>query len=328
MKNLLKVVKTAFGSWSTDKAPKMAAALAYYSAFALAPMLFIAIAVAGLAFGQEAARGQVVSQIEGLVGEDSAKAIQDVLQKVNQPKASIVASIIGFFALLFGASGVFGELQDSLNVIWKVKKKPGRGILGTLKDRFLSFSMVLGLGFLLLVSLVVSAGLAALGNLIGGDDAGFLLKALSFVFSFVVVTGLFSLMFRYLPDARTRWKHALIGGAVTAILFTAGKFAIGAYLGHSKVVSTYGAAGAFLLVLLWVYYSSQILFLGGEVTKAYADADGRAPAPDPDAVRVKETATGPAKRAVDSSRDRKPATRARGREIIIRLPFRRRQRDT
>lgn len=292
MRRIWDVAKTAVARWSGDKAPKMAAALAFYCSFALAPILFIAIWVAGIVFGEEAARGEVVGQIQGLVGEESARAVEDVLRKVREPKSNVLASILGLLALMFGASGVFAELQDSLNVVWKVEKKPGRGIWGTVKDRFLSFSMVLGLGFLLLVSLVVSAGLAALGAWVGGENAGGLLKSLSVLFSLAVVTTLFSMMFRFLPDARTPWKEAFAGGAVTAALFTLGKVAIGAYLGRGSVSTTYGAAGAFLLVLLWVYYSSQILFLGAEFTKAYADLRGRPPRPDADARRVEE-ATAP-----------------------------------
>lgn len=313
MSRLVRVARTALGRWSDDKAPKMAAALAFYSSFALAPLLFIAISVAGLVFGQDAAREGVVAQIQGLIGEGSARAVDEVLQRVSEPKTGTLASIVGLLALVFGASGVFAELQDSLNVVWRVKKKPGRGILGTVKDRFLSFTMVLGLGFLLLVSLVVSAALAALGELIGGADAGILLKALSFLFSLAVVTALFTLMFRFLPDARTRWAEALAGGAITAFLFTLGKFAIGAYLGQGSVATTYGAAGAFLLVLLWVYYSSQILFLGAEVTKAYADLRGHAPSPDPDAVPAEDA-------SARTARSPRPA------EIVIELGSRRRRR--
>ncbi len=296
MKRILGVASTAFSRWNSDKAPKMAAALAFYSSFALAPILFFAIWIAGLVFGQEAARGEVVSQIQGLIGADSAKAVEDVLRKVNEPKSNVLASLLGLLALMFGASGVFAELQDSLNVVWKVAKREGRGLWGTVKDRFLSFSMVLGLGFLLLVSLVVSTGLAALGNWVGGENAGWLLKALSFVFSFAVVSALFSLIFRFLPDARTPWTETFVGGAVTAFLFTLGKFAIGTYLGTGSVSTTYGAAAAFLLVLLWVYYSSQILFLGAEFTKALADLRGHTPPPDGDARRVAASATGKARK--------------------------------
>jgi membrane protein len=286
-KGVWALVKETVRRWSEDRAPKMAAALAFYSCFALGPLLFLAIQVAGLVFGQEAAQGQVVREIQGLVGKDSAQAIESVLTKVSEPKSGLLASIIGFAALLIGASGVFGELQDSFNIIWKVEKKPGRGIWGTLKDRFLSLSMVLGLGFLLLISLVVSAGLSALGSWIGGEDAGWLLQAGSVLFSLGVVTSIFALMFRLLPDAETRWRDTWLGGLVTAGLFTLGKFGIGLYLGQSATMSTYGAAGAFLLVLLWVYYSSQILFFGAEFTKARADLRGRVPPPDADARPVR-----------------------------------------
>ena len=306
------LLRTSVGRWSEDKAPKMAAALAFYSCFALGPLLFLAIQVAGLVFGREAAQGQVVHEIQGLVGKESAKAVEDVLRNLSEPKTGLLASIIGFVALLIGASGVFGELQDSFNVIWKVEKKPGRGVWGTLKDRFLSLSMVFGLGFLLLISLVLSAGLSALGTWIGGEDAGWLLQAASVLVSLGVVTTIFALMFRALPDARTSWKDAWFGGLLTAALFTLGKFAIGVYLGQGSVATTYGAAGAFLLVLLWVYYSSQILFLGAEVTKAYADLRGHAPAPDPDAVP-----------AENAGRARSPRHSA---EIVIQLGSRRRRR--
>ena len=288
MKRIKEALGATFRGWKDDKAPKLAAALAYYSCFALPPLLVIAIWIAGVAFGREAAMGEVVKQIEGMVGRTSAETIQTILVKAGELRPGVLGTIIGVLALLFGASGVFGELQDSLNIIWKVKKKPGRGILGTLKDRFFSLTMVLGLGFLLLISLILSAGLSALGTWIGGEDAGWLLQAASFLVSLAIVSGVFTLMFRYVPDARTPWKYALIGGVATAVFFSAGKFAIGAYLGHSKIATAYGAAGAFLLVLLWVYYSSQILFMGAELTTALATRSGAAPKPDEDAVREKK----------------------------------------
>ena len=286
MKRLKDLLVATFRNWSDDKAPKLAAALAYYSCFALPPLLVIAIWIAGAVFGKAAAMGEVVHQIEGLVGRSSAETIQQILIRVGELKAGAIGTVVGALALLFGASGVFGELQDSLNIIWKVKKKPGRGILGKLKDRFLSLTMVMGLGFLLLVSLVLSAGLSALGSWIGGAEAGFLLIALSFVVSLAIVASIFSLLFRFVPDARTPWKYAWIGGLATAVLFSGGKFALGAYLGTSKIATSYGAAGAFLLVLLWVYYSSQILFLGGELTTALSSRSGGGPKPDEDAIRI------------------------------------------
>jgi len=316
MKRLFGLLGKTFKRWSLDKAPKLAAALAYYSAFAIAPLILIAIGVAGLVFGAEAARGEIMGQLQGLIGQENARTVEETLQRVNKPRAGILATLLGGLALLFGASGVFGELQDSLNLIWKVEKKPGRGILGKIKDRFLSFTMVVGLGFLLLTSLVVSAGLAALGNWIGGDDAGWLLKAASFLVSLALIAGLFTAMFRFLPDARTPWKPLWIGGIVTAALFVGGKFALGAYLANSAAATAYGAAGAFLLVLVWVFYSAQILFFGAELTKTLAEAQGAPPRPDDDARRLR-TNGAPAGRAPRGSRRRRRT--ARGREITIRM---------
>jgi membrane protein len=290
MRKYKDLVVSTFKRWSGDKAPKLAAALAYYSCFALPPLLVIAIAVAGLVFGREAAMGQVVGQIQGMVGRDNAQTIQDILVRVAEFKPGVVGTLIGVLALLFGASGVFGELQDSLNIIWKVEKKKGRGVVGKIKDRFFSLTMVFGLGFLLLVSLVLSAGLAALSDWIGGPDAGSVFKGLSFLVSLLIVTAVFALLFRYVPDARTPWKFALIGGSITAVLFSTGKFALGAYIGSSKIATSYGSAGAFLLILLWVYYSSQILFLGAEFTTELSRRFGHAPKPDKDAVRQRRSA--------------------------------------
>jgi membrane protein len=287
MRPLLRVIRTALTEWKRDRAPKMAAALAYYTAFAVAPLLLIAIAVAGLVFGPDAARGAVVSELAGLVGPESAEAIQEILRSAWKPKSGIVATVLGAAALLLAASGVFGELQDSLNVLWKVRKRPGRGILGTLKDRFLSFTMVVGIGFLLLVSLVVTAMLEALGGALSAwGGGGLVVRAVNLVISFGVITLLFAAMFEVLPDAETRWKDALVGGAVTALLFTVGKFLIGLYLGKSSVGSAYGAAGSFVIFLLWVNYSAQIVFLGAEFTRAYAGLRGAPPRPDEDAQAV------------------------------------------
>jgi membrane protein len=313
MRKIKDVLVATFKGWSEDKAPKLAAALAYYSCFALPPLLVIAIWIAGAVFGKDAAMHEVVAQMEGLVGRTSAETIQAVLVTVGELRAGVVGTIVGILALVFGASGVFGELQDSLNVIWKVKKKPGRGILGTLKDRFFSLTMVFGLGFLLLISLVLSAGLSALSTWVAGADAGIVLQVLSFVVSLTIVGSVFTLLFRFVPDARTPWKYSLTGGMATAILFSAGKFALGAYLGHSKIATSYGAAGAFLLVLLWVYYSSQILFLGAELTTTLAARSGAAPQPDPDAVRSEQPARTRTHRAPAES----PRRRQRALEFLI-----------
>jgi membrane protein len=277
---VFRLLRMTIGRWSEDRGPKMAAALAYYTAFAVAPLLLIAIAVAGLLFGQEAARGEVAQQLAGLIGTQGAEAVQDLLRRVWRPKAGLAAAGAGLAAVLIAATGVFIELQDSLDRIWKVRKKPGRGVLGTLKDRFFSFSIVLGTGFLLLVSLIASAALQALARWAG---RGVLIEAANFVFSMALVSTLFAAMFRYLPDARTPWRVVWVGGIVTAFLFTIGKTLIGIYLGRGAVASTYGAAGSFAVFLIWVNYSAQIVFLGAELTKTYADVSGARPRLLPDA---------------------------------------------
>jgi len=268
-----------------DKVPKLAAALAYYTAFAVAPVLLIAIAVAGMVFGADAARGAVSRQISDLVGPTIGESVETLLKNAWHPTAGIVATGLGVLALLFGASGVFVELQDSLNIIWKVKKKAGRGLWGTIQDRFLSFTMVLGIGFLLLVSLALSAGLEALSQaLTHNRDQTFVMRLVNPMLSLAVVSALFGAAFKVLPDAQTRWRDVVMGALLTGVLFTLGKFLIGLYLGRSLVGSTFGAAGSFVLLLLWIYYSSQIFFLGAEFTKASADLRGESPTPDSDAI--------------------------------------------
>lgn len=277
---LVPLLRRTVDQWIEDRGPKMAAALAYYMAFAVAPLLLIAIAVAGLLFGQEAARGEVARQLEGLLGTRGAEAVQDMLARVWRPGTGWFAAAVGIGAVLVAATGVFIELQDSLDQIWKVRKRPGRGVLGTIKDRVLSFSIVLGIGFLLLVSLFASAALQVLSaTLSAWAGVGLFVEALNFLLSFAVISALFAAMFRYLPDALTPWRAVVVGGVVTAFLFTVGKTLIGFYLGRGAVASTYGAAGSFAVFLIWVNYSAQIVFLGAELTKAYADATGPPPRP-------------------------------------------------
>jgi len=269
-----------------DRVPKLAAALAYYTAFSVAPIVLIVIALAGLLFGAEAARGAVSAELSALVGQKTAQVIEEILKNAWSPGRGVIATVLGVSGVLFGAAGVFGELQDSLNIIWKVQKKPGRGILGTIKDRFLSFGMVAGIGFLLLVSLVVSAGLEAVGHLILGTQAGVVLEGIQQLVSLGVITLLFAFAFKVLPDARTRWKDVWVGALLTALFFTVGKFLIGLYLGRSSIGSSFGAAGSLAVFLLWVYYSSQIFFFGAEFTKVFADTHGEPARPKPDAVPV------------------------------------------
>jgi len=291
--SVVQLLKDTFSEWSEDKVPRLAAALAYYTAFALAPLLLIAISVAGLVFGREAASNQIGQQLSGLLGASAAESVNTMVAAAGADKGGgIIASIIGVVTLLFAASGVFGELQDSLNTIWEVQPKPNQGIMATIKQRFFSFSMVLGVGFLLLISLVLSATLGALGGVVSGDQAAesLIWKVINFVISFGVITLLFALIYKVLPDAKIQWRDVWIGALVTALLFTLGKAAIGWYLGRPGTTSTYGAAGSFVALLLWVYYSAQILFLGAEFTQVYAKTYGANIEPAENALPVTEEA--------------------------------------
>ncbi|HEY9829314.1 MAG TPA: YihY/virulence factor BrkB family protein [Stenomitos sp.] len=289
-KVIVELLKETFQEWQEDKASRLAAALAYYTAFSIAPLIIIAIAIAAVVFGEEAARGGIDDQLRGLLGQQGAAAVQDMIKNSNKPAEGTMATLISVVLLLFGASGVFGQLQDSLNTIWEVAPKPGRGIMGFIKDRFLSFSMVLGIGFLLLVSLILSAVLAGLNNVLGGMMPGlsFLWGILNFLISFGVITLLFALIYRVLPDAKIAWGDVWFGAIITALLFTIGKTLIGLYLGNSSVGSTYGAAGSFVVLLLWVNYSAQILFFGAEFTQVYANKYGSRIVPTKNAVRLTE----------------------------------------
>jgi membrane protein len=291
-KDILPLLKETFASWSEDKAPRLAAALAYYTLFSIAPLVIIAIAVAGLAFGDEAARGQLDDQIRNTVGPKAAEAIQDMVRNASRPSHGILASVIGVLTLLFGAAGVFGQLKDALNTIWEVAPAPGRSFWGMVKDRFLSFAMVLVIGFLLMVSLVVSAALSGVSKYMAGmlPTVSWLGPVLDFVISLAVFTGLLALIYRVLPDAKIAWRDVRIGAFMTALLFAIGKILIGLYLGRSTVASAYGAAGSLVVLLLWVYYSAQILFFGAEFTQVYATRYGSRIVPADDAVPVTEEA--------------------------------------
>jgi membrane protein len=277
LKEILPVGKEAAKRWGQDKVTRHAAALSYYTVFSLAPLLLIAISVAGLVFGQDAARHRIVGEIQGFVGMDGAHTVETLIQNAAKPKTGIIAAAAGALILVFGASGVFGQIQDSLNSIWGVRPKSGRGLVGIVKDRFASFSMVVVIGFLLLVSLLMSAALSAVAAYLGGLLPGanhILLRAADLGLGFGIVTLLFALIYKVLPDVRIGWSDVWIGSAATALLFTLGRFLIGLYLGRSGVASTFGAAGSLAVILIWVYYSSQILFFGAEFTKAYATRMG------------------------------------------------------
>ena len=270
------LVKDTYLKWSDDKVPRLGAALAYYTVFSIVPLLIIVIGIAGLVFGEEAAHTYIMAQIESLIGTQSAVALEEMLRTANQPSYGFTATGIALVTLLVGASGVFAQLQDALNSIWKVEPKSGRGIVGMIKDRFLSFLAVLGTGFLLLVSLVLSAALSAAGKFFAGwlPAPEVVLHAVNLVFSFVVITVLFAMMFKFLPDARVDWNDVWIGAALTSVLFTIGKFLLSLYLGKADIGSAFGAAGSFVIVLVWVYYSSQLLLFGAEFTAVYADRFG------------------------------------------------------
>lgn len=269
--------RDAFRAFNEDEGLTRAAALAYYAVFSLAPILIIVIAVAGLAFGADAVRDRILAQIAKLVGSDAAAAVAGLMQKASKPSSSILATIAGAAALLFGAGGVFGSLQETLNKFWRVPKRKGSSLWNALRSRFLSLAMVLGTGFLLLVSLVVSAALSAVGDTIGTEHSpavGLLFNALHTIVSFAVVGLLFALIFRYLPDTRIAWRDVWIGAAFTSLLFALGQFLIGLYLGRTAVASAYGGAGAIAIVLLWTYYSGLVLFFGAEITQVFANQWG------------------------------------------------------
>lgn len=277
MSSAWSLLKETFTEWQKDKMSLWAAALAYYTAFSLAPLLVIAIAIAALVFGQEAAQGQVVGQIQGLVGQQGAEAIQSMLQNAQKPgSGGIVATIVGVGALLLGASGVFGQLQDALNTIWSVEPKPGKGVKVFIQSRFLSFAMVLVIGFLLLVSSLLGAVLSALSSFVSHLFGDLLIvgQILNFVVSFGVMTLLFALIYKVLPDVKVPWKYLWVGAIVTSLLFNIGKSLIGFYLGSGSVSSTYSAAASLGIILLWVFYSAQILLFGAEFTKVYATRYG------------------------------------------------------
>lgn len=276
------VLKAAVAGWWNDNVPQMGAALAYYTLFSLAPIFIVAIAIAGLAFGEEAVRGEIVGQIEGLVGHDGAQAVQAMLEGAAKPSSSILATILGVITFFLGATGAFLELQADLDAIWRVKPKSrGSFLRDLLMQRLISFSLVLGFAFLLLTSLVVSAALAAAHKYMGNAVPGVAVvwEAVNVVVSLGVITLLFAMIYKVLPDVKLGWSDVWVGALVTAGLFTIGKFLIGLYLGTSSFASTYGAAGSVIVILVWVYYTSQIILLGAEFTRAYVEQFGPRPPP-------------------------------------------------
>ena len=277
IKDIRLLIDKSVSAWVDDYAPSMGAAIAYYTLFSMAPLLILIIAVAGLLFGPEAAQGQIVAQLEGRIGKEAAAVAEDLLKSVNRPTAGAIATLVSIVTLLIGATSVFGELQSALNRIWRVPDPPSRsGIAYLLRARLLSFGMVLGLGFLVLVSLILSTALSAVGEWSRGwfSDWHTILQLANFLISFVVSTALFAMIYKVMPQARIAWRDVGIGASVTALLFESGKLLIGLYLGSGTLGSSFGAAGSLVIFLVWVYFSAQIFLLGAEFTWVYSHQRG------------------------------------------------------
>jgi membrane protein len=264
------IIKQTIGSFITDRAMTHGAAIAYYTTFSLAPLLLIVIAIAGLVFGRDAVQGAILAEVRGVIGTESAGFLEQLIKSASNPGSGIVATVASIVLLILGATTVLAELQDALNVIWNAPPSRSSGLWSWVRSRLLSLALIGAVAFLLMVSLAISAALTAFGSILAGPGASVLLEALNFLVSFAVLTILFALVYKILPDRRPPWRHVLLGAALTALLFTLGKFAIGVYLGASNLASTYGAAAALIIVLIWVYYSAQIFLLGAEFTKAFA----------------------------------------------------------
>ncbi|MCC6639721.1 MAG: YihY/virulence factor BrkB family protein [Deltaproteobacteria bacterium] len=274
LRDLSAFLREVYACWSEDRALTHGAALAYYTLFSLAPLLVLVIAVAGLALGRAAAQGEIVAEMADLVGESGARMIEGMVARASAPTTGFVAGIASLATMVFGASGVVGQLQSSLNQIWKAPPPPptSNAVRSALRRRAVAVGLILGVGFLLLVSLVISAALSALHDLAAAQlpVAAEVVPPINFAFSFLIITSLFAMIYKILPDVRLEWRDVWVGAAITAVLFSIGKSLIGIYLGRAGVTSVYGAAGSLVLVLLWIYYSAQLLFVGAEFTEVYA----------------------------------------------------------
>ncbi len=271
------LVKGAGDAWIDDYAPSMGAALSYYTVFSLAPLLLIVIAIAGLVFGEQAARGEIFGQLRELMGKDTALAVEGVLASLNKPAQGVAATTVGVVLLLIGATSVFGELQDALDRIWRAPaRERSAGWWNLLRTRLLSFGMILGVAFLLMVSLVLGAVISALGKWWGGifGDWEVLAQVVNLMVGFLLTIGVFAMIYKLMPRVRVRWHDVWLGAFVTSLLFTIGKFLIGLYIGKSGIASGFGAAGSLVVVFVWVYYSAQIFLMGAEFTWVYARTFG------------------------------------------------------
>lgn len=277
MQSLYQLFKATFQGWINDYAASMGAALAFYTLFSIAPLLLIVLSITGFVFGVEAARGEIAGQLENLLGEQGALAVQSLLQNVNKPKEGLMASIIGIVLLIIGATTVFAELQSSLDRIWQAPERAKiNGLIALFRERLLSFGLILGIGFILMVSLLFSAALATMHQLWSPQfkQWEFLLNLINIGFSFLMTTAMFALIYKLMPSVKIRWSEVWVGAIITAILFTAGKYLIGLYIGRSAITSGFGVAGSLVALLVWVYYSAQIFLLGAEFTWAYSNIYG------------------------------------------------------
>ena len=294
IKNIYTYLKQVFTEFAEDDILKYSASLAYYTVFSLAPVLIVIISICGVLFGKEAIQGHIYGQIKGLVGNDAAVQIQETIKNIHLTGHNIFATIISIIVLLIGATGIFGEVQDSLNKIWGLKIKTKKTWWKLIINRLLSFSLILCIGFVMMVSLLLNALVSAFGTFLARYFSEFsviLVQLTDNVLTFIVTTFLFSLMFKVLPDAKIKWKDVLIGGLITSVFFTLGKLTIGYYLGSSNIASVYGAAGSIMIIMVWVYYSSIILYLGAEFTKVYAKLHGGKIFPNEYAIWIKTEET-------------------------------------
>ena len=278
LKNIFSYIKQVFKEFSADNILKYSASLAYYTVFSIAPLLVIVSTLSGIFFGKEAVNGEVYKQLKGLIGSAAAIQIQDIIKNIHLTGNSFFASVVSIIILLIGATTIFGEVQDSLNKIWGLRVKAKKIWWKLILTRLLSFSLIISIGFIMIVSLILNAIISAFGNFLSRyihHFSVYFIQTTEAVLSFIVASFLFSLMFKLLPDAKIRWKDVLFGGFITAIFFTLGKFAIGYYLGKSNLTTLYGAAGSIIIIMVWVYYSSIILYLGAEFTKVHANLYGR-----------------------------------------------------
>jgi len=289
VKKILNLLKESYKGFNDDECPKLAASLSYYTIFSLPPLLIIIISLSGFFFGADAVRGELFGQINGLVGNSAAIQIQEIIKNVKLSHSSAFATTFGIIILLVGASGVFVEIQDSINFIWGLKAKPKRGLIKFIKNRLMSFSMIGSVGFLLLVGLIINSVMDLLNTRLSvyfPADIVYLFYALNLFVVFVIITLLFTVIFKTLPDGKLALRDCLIGASFTTFLFMLGKFGIGAYLGQSAIGSWYGAAGSVILILVWVYYSAIILYFGAEFTKVFAETHGKKIIPNGYAVQI------------------------------------------